>query len=190
MQAQTIPVGDDLLLEPIDIHHAAPIFALVDRNREHLGEWLPWVDMRQSVDDFKNYIAGCRQRSETGIEAGFVIVSNGAVAGIIGIYYINSYNRIGSVGYWVGKSFEGKGIVSRACQALLHYGFGEMALNRIEIKCGIGNDRSAAIPERLGFNREGILRQAELVNGQFIDLYLFSLLRSEWEKQFQGTMNL
>ena len=55
-----------------------------------------------------------------------------------------------------------------------------MGLNRIVIKCAVGNERSRAIAEKLDFKKEGILRQAEWVNGKFLDLYQFSLLREEW----------
>ena len=55
-------------------------------------------------------------------------------------------------------------------------------LNRIEIKCAVGNNKSRAIPQKLQFKQEGILRQAELLNGKFIDLYLYAMLKEEWER--------
>jgi ribosomal-protein-serine acetyltransferase len=63
---------------------------------------------------------------------------------------------------------------------MLDYGFKDLGLNRIEIKCAVENLKSARVPEKLNFTKEGILRQAELLNGKFVDLYLFSLLKNEW----------
>ena len=70
-----------------------------------------------------------------------------------------------------------------ACLAVIDYLFRELRLHRIEIQCASGNARSAAISRRLGFSFEGTRREAELVNGQFYDLLLFSLLRSEWRRE-------
>lgn len=61
-----------------------------------------------------------------------------------------------------------------------------MDLNRIEIKAAVKNFKSQAIPEKLNFKKEGILRQAEFVNNEFIDLFIYSILKNEWKT---GTTN-
>ena len=53
-------------------------------------------------------------------------------------------------------------------------------LNRIEIRAAVGNARSRAIPERLGFREEGTLREAELVDGAALDIVVYSMLASQW----------
>ena len=66
-----------------------------------------------------------------------------------------------------------------------------MGANRIEIKCGVGNDRSRHVPQRLDFTFEGIERDGELVNGQFIDIEVYSLLKREWRPMgFSKSKNL
>ena len=67
-----------------------------------------------------------------------------------------------------------------AVRAATCYAFGEWGLNRVEIRCAVENHRSAAIPRRLGFIQEGILRQAFKVNDQYQDLLLFAMLRKDW----------
>ena len=74
---------------------------------------------------------------------------------------------------------QGRGIVTRTCRALLYYAFGELELNRMQIRIATGNRRSLAIPERLEFVFEGVQRQAELVNGEYYDLAVYSMLASE-----------
>jgi ribosomal-protein-serine acetyltransferase len=108
-----------------------------------------------------------------------VILYDSIVAGRIGLHYFDHQNKICAVGYWLGKEFVGKGIITSSCKKLIEFAFTELSFNRIEIKCGVGNDKSAAIPKRLGFIKEGVLRQAELVNGKFIDLNLYSLLKND-----------
>jgi ribosomal-protein-serine acetyltransferase len=167
--------------------HASMLFQLVDRSRRHLRTWLPWVDAMHSAEHFQQFIRSARTREEEGLEASWLIFYNGVLAGRIGIHYINQQNKQGSIGYWLGQDFEGKGIVTQACEKVIAYGFDTLCLNRIELKCGTCNQRSAAIPNRLGFTKEGVLREAELVNGVFIDLYLFSLLRHEWPEKVPST---
>jgi ribosomal-protein-serine acetyltransferase len=84
------------------------------------------------------------------------------------------------IGYWLVSEYEGKGIMTRACEVLIDYGFDELGLNRIVIRASTDNVRSQAVPLRLGFTREGVARQAEWLNDRFIDMVVYSMLRSEW----------
>ena len=135
----------------------------------------------RTVDDFKRYIAICKKKHEDKMELGFVILHNNQLSGRIGLHYFDHNNKICSIGYWLDEQQTGKGIITKACNHLIHYAFTELSFNRIEIKCGVGNTKSAAIPQRLGFTKEGVLRQAEWVNGKAIDLYLYSLLKEEFK---------
>ncbi len=76
---------------------------------------------------------------------------------------------------------EGKGIVTQACQAIIDYIFDDLKLNRVEIRCATQNVRSRAIPERLGFKTEGILRQSEWLYNHFVNHIVYGLLVSEWK---------
>ena len=58
----------------------------------------------------------------------------------------------------------------------MDHAFGELGLHRVEIKAAEGNRRSRAIPERLGFEQEGILREAECVDDRYMDLVVYGLL--------------
>ncbi|NTW87022.1 MAG: GNAT family N-acetyltransferase, partial [Holophagaceae bacterium] len=89
-------------------------------------------------------------------------------------------NRSAAIGYWLAREAEGQGLMTRAVTALLRHGFRDLKLNRIEIRAGIRNRRSRAIPERLGFRREGTLRQAERLADRFVDHAVYGLLADEW----------
>lgn len=178
--AQRIKVDDDLTLELIDEHHAEETYKVIDANREHLRVWLPWVDYTKSVQIFKDYIRFCKQQFKEGADYGYIIRHRNEAAGRIGLHHVDAKNKSAAIGYWLAKEQEGKGIITRSCKALLNFGFNELQLNRIEIKCGDRNNKSEAIPQKLSFKREGLLRQAEFVNGKFIDLHLYSLLKEEW----------
>lgn len=173
-------LNDNVLIELIEMHHAEPLLALVNNNNDHLSQWLPWVPHMRSVENFQNFIAASMKRYHSKSEVPCIISVDGKVAGRIGLYSIDNYNMHASVGYWIGKEYEGKGIITKAAKAMIDHGFRSLDLNRIEIRCGTGNHKSQAIPERLGFKQEGILRQAEKLYDKYIDLYLYSMLKDEW----------
>ena len=179
----TIPIDENLRLELTAEKHAQGLYDAVDANREHLSEFLPWVDNMQSVDDFNNYIKNCESLYQQGKEVSFVIILDEVSVGRIGLHHLSSQNKNAAIGYWLTKNAEGKGIMARSCKALINYGFRELCLRRIEIKAAVDNVRSRAIPEKFNFTKEGILRQAELVNNKFLDLVLYSVISDEWIEQ-------
>jgi ribosomal-protein-serine acetyltransferase len=159
---------------------AEVIFAVVDRNRDHLREWLPWVDATHSPDDVRDFIRGALTRHESGIDLNASIWIDGDIAGGIGYHAIDWPNRSTSLGYWIDAAHQGKGVITRCCRSLLDYLFDERGLHRVEIRCGTGNARSCAVPQRLGFHGEGILRQAQWVNDRWVDMAVWGILEEEW----------
>ena len=166
-------------IELINETYAHAIFEMVDRNRTHLRAWLPFVDKMQSIEFAENFVKGTIQRNEAGVEHAFVILENNQAIGRIGVYKIDNQNRIGEIGYWIVENSQGKGIITKACEVMIDFCFNDLDLNRIEIKCATANVRSKAIPEKLGFIKEGVIRQGEFVHDRFIDLTLYSLLKSD-----------
>ena len=175
-------IDTDLKLRLPEERHAGESFVLVRENLEHLREWLPWVHDGFTLADSQNFIRqNLRQFAE---QKGFSvqIVSGEVIAGQVGYNTIDWAHRRTEIGYWLGASFQGRGLMTRACRALIDHAFGELKLNRVEISCATGNRRSRMIPERLGFTREGVLRQAEWVHDHFNDLVVYGLLAHEWKE--------
>lgn len=167
------------LLEP---RHAEELFALVDRNREYLRRWLNWVDRTNSADDTGAFVGRqLRQLADNStIAAG--IWHTGTLVGTIGLEYVSAGCM--EIGYWISEASQGKGIVTRACEALISRAFDELGVNRVQIRVEPGNDRSRAIPERLGFTPEGTLRQSGMnADWEPVDMLMYSLLKNEWEEQ-------
>lgn len=176
-----IKIDQNIWLELTAARHAEGLLEAINSSREQLAEFLPWVPNMQSVDDLATYIDKCEQLYEQGLEVSFVIMADDIPVGRIGLHYLNGLNQNAAIGYWLVESAQGQGIMIRSCKALIDYGFNNLKLHRIEIKAATLNFKSQAIPVKLGFHREGILRQAEKVNGKFIDLVLYSMLQPEWE---------
>lgn len=177
----TIIVDDNIKLEMTSEKFAAQLFSIINNNREHLSEFLPWVENMKSITDIKHYLQNCERLYEDKKEVSFIIMMNETPVGRIGLHHLNLQNKIGSIGYWIDKNAEGKGIITKSCIKLTSYGFEQLELNRIEIKAAVRNVKSQAIPENLNFTKEGVLREAEFVNNEFIDLFLYSILKKEWK---------
>src|ERR1044072_46196 len=94
-----IKVDNTIEMELIDYHHAETLYSLVKLNRLHLREWLPWVDQMRSVDDFRKYISSSKQRYANHSEMGYVIMADNVMAGRIGLYNIDVFNKNASIGY-------------------------------------------------------------------------------------------
>ena len=176
----TIKINDALALELINETHAQDMFSLIDSNRLHLKEWLPWVDYMQSIENFNIHIADCKKKETEETDYAFVIIFQNKIVGRAGIHYIDMQNKIASLGYWLGAGFQGKGIITKSCRALIDHCFNDLGTNRVEIKCATGNAKSSAIAEKLHFKKEGIIRQGEFHTGKFFDIYLYSMLKEEW----------
>ena len=173
-------VRPDVDLRLIEERHATEVFAAVNQDREYLSEWLPWVDATHTEDDTLSFIRSSLGNfaSNSGFAAG--IWNQGRFIGVIGTHKIDWLNRKVEIGYWIGKEFQGQGIMTDACRAAVTHLLGEMNLNRVEIHCAVKNAKSSAIPRRLGFVLEGTLRGANLLHGEYHDLLVFGMLKKDW----------
>lgn len=179
-------IEDDLELRPVDERHAEELTALVRRDLAHLKPWISWATKHYSVEDAREFIR--RNLRKYAEDEGFatLIFFRERVAGSIGFNHIEWASRKADIGYWLAADLQGRGIMTKACVALVCHAFKELKLNRVEIYCATNNLRSRRIPERLGFTQEGIHRQAEWIHDHFKDLVSYSMLASEWEEKRDG----
>ncbi|MCM3567931.1 GNAT family N-acetyltransferase [Neobacillus mesonae] len=176
----TLKVDHEIELQLLQRHHAMRLFQLVESNRTHLREWLPWVDSMQSPFDFDHLIPVWLNQFAENSAYNLGILYKGELVGTIGIHQIDWYNKAASIGYFLAKNAEGNGIITRSVKAVLNYAYFDLGLNRMEIRCGVKNTKSRAIPERLNFVREGTIRDGELLNGFYHDIIIYSMLAREW----------
>ena len=165
----------------LEVEQAERIFEVVERNRAHLREFLPWVDVSKEVGATRGFLENHVKQRKHGQTFGYSIWEQERIVGMIDAHAIDAINHQGAVGYWLEERAQGRGLVTEATRRMLDVAFGEYGLERMEIRCAVDNVRSSRVPERLGFTFEGILRHSQLLNGRFVDLKLYSLLRSEFE---------
>jgi ribosomal-protein-serine acetyltransferase len=174
-------VDDNIKLRLLEPRHADALFDLVEANRQHLRQWLPWLDANVAASDTLQFIQ--MTRKQIADNGGFVagIWYYDEIVGVIGHNRIDWENRISYPGYWLAEGFEGKGIMTKSCRALINHTFAELNLNRVDIRCAFENRKSRAIPERLGFRQEGIIRQAEWLYDKYVDHVVYGVLKNEWK---------
>ena len=173
-------IRDGAFLRLLEERHTEEVFALVDRDREYLREWLPWVDATQSSDDTLSFIHSSLDQYASNKSFAAGIWNEGHFCGVIGSHPIDWVNRKVEIGYWVGYDSQGLGLVSGACRIVIDHLFGELDLHRVVISCATANEKSCAIAQRLNFSDEGIAREALLLHGRYHDLRRFAMLKQDW----------
>ncbi|MES2658793.1 MAG: GNAT family protein [Verrucomicrobiota bacterium] len=173
-------VTPEIKLGLLEERHADALFQVTDQNRAYLRVWLPWLDSIRTAEDTLAFV---RRTRNDYVNRGCAVCGiwfNGGICGVIGYNQIDWTNKVAYIGYWLAKDFQGKGIMTACCRSLIDHAFRDLDLNKIVIACGTGNSRSQSIPDRLGFSREGVHRDAEWLYDHFIDHTVNSILRREW----------
>lgn len=182
--ADTISLSEDILLIPSHEEQAIALFHAIDTNRAFLSRFLPWVEYTQALSDTVSYLKHTLENSAKGHELTYNIFRKNTLIGRIGIHQIDRTNDNASIGYWLVEEEQGNGIITKATEMILEVAFKDLNLQRVEILTATENKKSSAIPLRLGFVHEGVLRQMEKHGNVYFDLNIFSLLKQEWEVAF------
>lgn len=179
----SLKVDEELELALPSETNAEKVFELVMANYEHLHEWSSWVNETTSLESIKDYYKRTLVKfAYNEDELAVNIVFKGEIVGSTGFHAIDRQCKSAEIGYWLTKNETGKGLVTKSVAKLLDYGFDELKLNRIVIKCAPANEKSRAIPERLGFTQEGIEREAGWLHTRFVDHVVYAMLAKEWRK--------
>lgn len=171
----------DVRLRPLRRADAAAVAR--SWSEPHLRQWLslPQDDLDRRAAD---YVAQHRHIDLTGHGCRWVICGpdDEEFAGMIGLQNIADGNA--EAGYWLSSAERGRGLATHALRAVCAYAFmpsaqGGLGLRRLTLGVAAGNDASAAVAERCGFDQIGRARSAELLgDGSVVDLLLFDRLKS------------
>lgn len=173
----SVSISDSISIRPLMPCDAQDIFLTIDRHRNALRRFLPFVDFTLFPSDSICYV----ERTLKSDEKVFSILHRHDFIGLIGLKNIDEANKKGEIGYWLSPEYHNKGIMTMATRQILDFAFTTMKLNRIQIRCAVDNIVSQRIPEKLGFTLEGIERGGELLNDDnFYDLKVYSLLKQEF----------
>jgi ribosomal-protein-serine acetyltransferase len=160
---------------------AGELHSLIERNRAHLAPWLTWATA-QSFGDTLEFIRSGERQAAANEALHCAILCEDRIAGVVSCMEVNWRHRRTVLGYWLDADRQGRGLMTGAVRLMVDHAFSAWELNRVEIRAAVENRKSRAIPERLNFDQEGLLRQAELVGGCYLDTVVYAMLAADWKK--------
>lgn len=172
--------GDRIYLRPIELTDEHKLRRWV--NDPDIWQYLMHRQPINSVRE-REFIEG--QGRQPGEYVLGIVVRNGdRLIGSVGLHGVHPVNRSATLGVMIGdKAYHGKGFGTEAVRLMVRYGFEELNLNRIALHVFAHNFRAIGCYQKAGFVHEGCLRQALYRSGQFVDEYLFAILRKDWLAQ-------
>lgn len=174
-----------LILRPLRGSDAADLFAIFSDARvtRYLSK-PPWTDIGSAHEriarDIESMSAG--KYACFGIEE----ASGGRLIGECSLFNLVPQCRRAELGYTLAYEAWGKGYINEALVALLEFGFAQLDLNRVEADIDPRNLASAKTLERLGFAKEGHLRERWIVDGEVSDSWLYGLLVADWQSRLRA----
>ena len=170
-----------LVLRPLAAPDAAGMFAIFS-DREVMRYWstVPW----ESMEFAKRFIENDRAAMDAGEYLRLAIVrrDDDALIGMCTLFNFVPQCRRAEVGYGLARAAWGQGYMHEAVGRLLAYGFEQLGINRVEADIDPRNEASARSLLRLGFLKEGHLRERWIVNGEVSDSELYGLLLKDWQR--------
>lgn len=184
IRSHAYPIGiSGYTIRQATYEDAGPIFEAIDKNREDLRVWLPFVDGLKSVANEQEFLHSALSVPYEQRDLVHILEQGSTVCGLAGFHFSDAANHRTEIGYWLLPDHRGKGIVTQAVRFLCQWAVRERGINRIQIRCAVGNHPSNSIPQRLGFTFEGTEREGELLSsGEYVDINVYSILKKEIEQ--------
>jgi len=156
----------------------APIYTqLAQENFTYLEHWLAWPPHCKNEQDFASFIRKSLHDYADGKSMVCGIFYNEKLVGNVSFNTINHELKKVEIGYWLTESVQGNGIMTRVCKKLIEIAFNELLMHKVEISAATENSASRAVCERLGMKLEGIISNAENLNGRIVDHAIYGLHR-------------
>ena len=174
------PIDTERLAVRLVVDSDLPALMEVNSNEE-VTALLPYATWR-SAADAEAWLHRMRGIEATGLAFQFVLVLK-SVERAIGtclLFRFEEGSARAELGYALGRAHWGQGLMQEALTALFGAAFGTMGLRRLEAEVDTGNRSSARLLQRLGFTKEGLLRQRWVTKGKARDVEMYGLLRNEW----------
>jgi RimJ/RimL family protein N-acetyltransferase len=173
--------GTRIYLKKHEEELAKTMFNYVDQDRERLRQFLPWVDQIKRVSDEAEFIENTHKcwLEMSSFAYGIFKSDDDTYMGNIGVHNILWEHESCEIGYWILRSYEGKGYVTEALKVLEAHLF-EEGFNRVQILCSDKNERSKQVPKRANYKFEGLTRQDAFELGSYRNTETFSKLTSDY----------
>lgn len=182
-----------LVLRCWDPADATLLNQAVQESQEHLQPWMPWA--RGELPSLQERISWLRRcRGEFDLDEDFIYgIFDPAERRVLGGSGLHT--RLGAeareIGYWIHKDFISRGFATETAAALTKAAFEIEKVNRVEIHCDPLNVRSAAVPRKLGYTLEAVLKQrVETEPGVWRDSMVWTLTASEYPSSHSASLKM
>lgn len=176
-------VSKRIIVRPYRAGDGAALHEAITASREHLKPTMPWAHREDTPEQtealVRRFDANWRLRED--MTCGIWRREDGRYLGGSGLHRIDWHVRRFEIGYWIRADEEGKGYVTEAASLLCDLCFGLLEAARVFIRCDAKNHRSAAVPRRLGFEQEALLRnEGRNTDGELYDMLIFGMTPERW----------
>ena len=170
----------DLILRPVRMSDAKDIFRYA--SDPEVARYVMWEPHR-SISDTRAYIRYIRSMYRRGLPSSWAVVhrTSGHVIGSIGFVGYSPVHHAADVGYSFSREYWNRGYATQSLKAVVDAVFRSLPLNRLEAQHDVRNPASGRVMQKSGLRQEGILRGRVLNKGEFADVALYAILRSDWE---------
>jgi len=175
-------VSERITLQRFTRRDATTLDEAIRESLGDLNQWLPWARMDYTSSDTTAFIRESIQAWKEERAWDYSIRANTDPKrhiGNISFWTVSKLGKIAEIGYWVRSGETRQGICTEAVGLLLDEIFESLGYHKIVLRIAVGNDASDRVAEKLGFTREGVLREELLIRGNWIDHSLWSLLDRE-----------
>jgi len=167
--------GTILFLNLFSPNDALELFQLIDRNRNYLKQWLPWLDLNTNEADSLAFIIKSLRECAKRKSLVLGIWHEDKIVGIISLKEIDNKKKTAYIGYWLGQSYQGKGFITGSLKELIKFSFSILGLKRLYISCAVGNLKSRKIPQKLNFTLSKLIKKKEFLYDHYVDHYIYVL---------------
>ncbi|MFC1573393.1 GNAT family N-acetyltransferase [Candidatus Eisenbacteria bacterium] len=179
-----------LILEPLRPRHVEELFTAIRESAPQLSKWLPFVDQTKRPEDLLGFIRHTSRGSGDAVWGVWEKTKDirsktkRTYCGTIGLHGISLDQGVATLGYWSRTSVSGQGYTTEAAAAALLWALDELGLERVAVSAGTGNTASLRVIDKLGFEREGLLRSAQKIPSRRrrLDWAAFGLVRKDLRK--------
>lgn len=171
-------------LRPFQFDDAGALYEAVRESLAELKPWMSWAYDGYAPSDATNYITVARAEWGTSSMFSFAITDkqSGALLGACSLSHIHPVYFYCNLGYWVRSSQRGHGIAGSAARLAARFAFKELLLARVEVVVAVANATSLRVAEKIGAQREGVLRNRIIVGKEVLDAVMFSFIPKDFNK--------
>lgn len=174
---------DRLILQRFTRRDSSTLDDAIRASLTDLNQWLPWARMDYASGDTSAFIRDSLQAWKEDRAWDYSIRTKQDLSrhiGNVSLWTVSKLGKIGEIGYWVRSDETSRGICTEAVDRLLGEAFGSMGYHKVVLRIAVGNEASDRVAQKLGFTKEGVLREELLIRGNWVDHSLWSLLDREY----------